>query len=312
MNRLLYKFFSGKASDEEIRQALDWMEKTEENRKEFFQERKIYDALLLSEDKIFNETPGSLMRWTPFIGKALRIAAIFIFAFVLSYFYYSRNNKSGPVTAMNSITVPAGQRVNLTLGDGTDVWLNARTTFRYPTSFDSNVRLVYLDGEAYFNVAEDKQKPFMIDTKKYKVGVFGTQFNLLAYSGNDIFQTALMEGSVALESKTDKLRKLTLLPNQMASEKDGRLEVSTITNYDPFRWKEGLICFRDQPFNEVMYEFEKSYGIKIIINNKKVSKYTYTGKLRQSDGINHAMRTLQLSISFQFHRDDENNIIYIE
>ena len=104
---------------------------------------------------------------------------------------------------MQTITVPAGQRINITLVDGTNVWLNARTSLSYPVKFGKNNRQVVLDGEAYFDVTKDKSKPFIVQTDNYNVEVLGTKFDVNAYSETGEFETTLMSGSVKVASASD-------------------------------------------------------------------------------------------------------------
>ena len=118
--------------------------------------------------------------------------------------------------ALQTITVPAGQRINITLADGTNVWLNARTTIQYPITFNEKERLVKLDGEAYFDVTKDKSKPFIVQTNNYNVEVLGTKFDVDSYSETEIFETTLMEGSVRISSLTDANESLMLTPHNKA------------------------------------------------------------------------------------------------
>jgi len=105
---------------------------------------------------------------------------------------------------------------------------------------------------------------------------------------------------------------LTLKPDSKAClQKDGRLEVVPVDDYNPYRWKEGLICFRNESFLSIMNDLEKYFGVSIVVENKNVLKYYFTGKFRQADGIDYALRVLQRDIRFRYERDDENQIIYI-
>ena len=214
--------------------------------------------------------------------------------------------------ALQTITVPAGQRINITLADGTNVWLNARTTIQYPITFNEKERLVKLDGEAYFDVTKDKSKPFIVQTDNYNVEVLGTKFDVNAYSETGEFETTLMSGSVKVASASDSTQKITLKPNNKDYLQDGKLHVTAVDDYNPYRWKEGLICFKTETFTSIMKDFEKYYGLTIQVKNKNVFKYVYTGKFRQTDGIDYALRVLQKDIKFTYQRDDENQIIYIE
>ncbi|MCD7849465.1 MAG: FecR domain-containing protein [Parabacteroides sp.] len=314
MNReVLYKFFEGTASYEEEVQVRQWMEYSPENRREFLKERKLFDSMLLLGDEKPIEKPnreksgrnGSLGT------EILKIAAVVAVTLGLSFLYQFVADKEQTIP-MQSIYVPSGQRVNLTLSGGTNVWLNARTRILYPAVFDKSVRQVTVDGEAYFDVAKDKQRPFIVETNKCKMEVLGTKFNVEGYSDKDDFEVTLMEGRVKVASKQGIGDTLILTPDSKAClEKDGRLTVVRVDDYNPYHWKEGLICFRTESFLSIMNDLEKYFGVSIVVENKAVLKYNFTGKFRQADGIDYALRVLQKDIRFRYERDDENQIIYI-
>lgn len=228
-----------------------------------------------------------------------------------SFIYRQMQTAQTPV-ALQTIAVPAGQRINITLPDGTNVWLNARTTIQYPVTFNSSERLVKLDGEAYFDVARDETKPFIVQTNKFNVEVLGTKFDVESYSETQQFETALMEGSVKISSLTNSNENIMLTPNNKAYLHEGKLRVMPVYDYNPYRWREGLICFKNESFASIMNEFEKYYGININITNQQVQKYLYTGKFRQTDGVDYALRVLQKDIGFTYERDDDKHIIYIK
>lgn len=243
--------------------------------------------------------------------ELIKIAAAVAVTLGLSLLYQFVSDKNG-VVPMQSIYVPTGQRVNITLSDGTNVWLNARTKIVYPAVFDKSVRQVAVDGEAYFDVAKDKKRPFIVETGKCNMEVLGTKFNVEGYSDKDDFEVTLMEGSVRVASRIGLGDTLMLKPDSKAClQKDGRLKVIPVDDYNPYRWKEGLICFRNESFLSIMNDLEKYFGVSIVVENKNVLKYYFTGKFRQADGIDYALRVLQRDIRFKYERDDENQIIYI-
>ena len=243
--------------------------------------------------------------------ELIKIAAAVAVTLGLSLLYQFVSDKNG-VVPMQSIYVPTGQRVNITLSDGTNVWLNARTKIVYPAVFDKSVRQVAVDGEAYFDVAKDKKRPFIVETGKCNMEVLGTKFNVEGYSDKDDFEVTLMEGSVRVASRIGLGDTLMLKPDSKAClQKDGRLKVIPVDDYNPYRWKEGLICFRNESFLSIMSDLEKYFGVSIVVENKNVLKYYFTGKFRQADGIDYALRVLQRDIRFKYERDDENQIIYI-
>lgn len=314
MNKdILYKFFEGNASFEEEAAVKQWMEESAENRLAFLKERKLFDAMLLlgNEEIIKNGKKRFSINLSSLRTELIKIAAVVAITLGGSYFYY-QSSLEKELMAMQTITVPAGQRINITLVDGTNVWLNARTSLSYPVKFGKNNRQVVLDGEAYFDVTKDKSKPFIVQTDNYNVEVLGTQFDVSAYSETGEFETTLMSGSVKVASVSDSTQKITLKPNNKVFLQDGKLHVTAVDDYNPYRWKEGLICFKNETFTSIMKDFEKYYGLTIQVKNKNVFKYVYTGKFRQTDGIDYALRVLQKDIKFTYQRDDENQIIYIE
>ena len=314
MNKdILYKFFEGNASFEEEAAVKQWMEESAENRLAFLKERKLFDAMLLlgNEEIIKNGKKRFSINLSSLRTELIKIAAVIAITLGGSYFYY-QSSLEKELMAMQTITVPAGQRINITLVDGTNVWLNARTSLSYPVKFGKNNRQVVLDGEAYFDVTKDKSKPFIVQTDNYNVEVLGTKFDVNAYSETGEFETTLMSGSVKVASASDSTQKITLKPNNKVYLQDGKLHVTAVDDYNPYRWKEGLICFKNETFTSIMKDFEKYYGLTIQVKNKNVFKYVYTGKFRQTDGIDYALRVLQKDIKFTYQRDDENQIIYIE
>lgn len=310
---LLYKFFEGTASLEEEKEVRLWMESSSENRRMFFKERKLFDAMLLLGDenplkvkkRIFSFNMSMLKK------ELVKVAVVVIITLGGSLLYFQTLSEKEP-TAMQTLSVPAGQRINITLADGTNVWLNARTTLTYPANFNKKNRQVQLSGEAYFDVARDEKKPFIVKTDKYDVEVLGTQFNINAYSGTGEFETALMSGSVKLTSTIGSKQTCMLKPDDRAFLKEGELRVEAINDYSLYRWKEGLICFKNTTFTSMMKDFEKYYGLSIHVENKEVLKYFYTGKFRQMDGIDYALKVLQKDIKFVYQRDEENQAIYIK
>ena len=311
---ILYRFFEGKSTIEEQIQIRLWMEDSEENKRKLFNERKFFDTMLLVGNTIITDK-ATLTKGLPNIvynigHKLLKVAAIILFTLAGNHLYTEMiHTKEG--IAMQTISVPAGQRTNITLPDGTNVWLNARTTLSYSTTFNQEQRNVELNGEGYFEVKGNKEKPFIIHTSKGQVEVLGTSFNIEAYAENEDFETTLMKGSVKVCSDLDNKAAEILIPGTKAVIKNGKLQIEAVNDFDHYRWKEGLICFKGSAFIEIINDFQKYYGIHIIVKNQKVNKYSYTGKFRQTDGVEHALRVLQKSIYFAYQRDDENNTITI-
>ncbi|GHS91426.1 anti-sigma factor [Bacteroidia bacterium] len=289
------------------------MEESEANKESFLRERKIFDAIALSkdEDLDLNEKENK-SRIFPFIREILKIAAVILITVGISFFYFKEHRNVVDDAGIAVVTVPAGHRVNMTLPDGTSVWLNARTTLRYPASFSKDKRQVFIDGEGYFTVRKDEKRPFFVETGQYRIKVLGTSFNVDAYSDSPVFETALLEGSLAIYDSNDASEKfMELKPNERTLAKDGQLCKMPIEDFNSYKWIDGLISFKDQSFRSIMKEFEKCYGITIVVNNKNVDRVVYTGKFSYSDGVDYALKVLQKNIRFNFKRDDNQRVIYI-
>ena len=248
------------------------------------------------------------------IRESLKIAAA-ISVLLVSALYISNNvGKTAPVLDMNKIVVPPGQRANLTLSDGTNFWLNACSEMTYPASFSEDIRRVSLKGEAYFDVSKDVEHPFVVQTKKCDIKVLGTEFNVRVNEAESDceFSAALLEGSIELTNKMEPGPSIRLAPMQKAEWTGGKMVVESIRNLDDYRWKEGLICFEDIRFADLMKRFEKTYDIRIVIQNKSLYDYKCSGKCRVSDGVDFILQVLQRSTRFTFSRSDDNTIIYIK
>lgn len=314
---ILHRFFCGKASKEEIMQIKKWADSSPDNYKKLLEERKLFDTLLVSdktEGKVFVPSFSTIHRVLPFkyisiLKEFIKVAAIILLTVGITFTFLNKDDSL--YTAMNTINVPAGQRVNITLPDGTDVWLNAGTKMSYPISFLSSKREVILDGEAYFDVAHNEKCPFVVHTYIRDIEVLGTQFNVEAYKNREIFQTSLIRGRVKIASSEND-EEVILTPGHKASINQGSLNVEDIDYYDTFRWKEGLYCFRNKSFSEIMSDLEKYFDVSIEIQNDKIKDVTLTGKFRITEGFDYLLRVLQTDVSFSYSRDTDLNKIYIQ
>jgi len=302
---LLYRFFEDNTSYEEEKQIRQWMNASEANRKIFMQERKIYDAILTIPNIARAERKKRKIAWY----RTGVVAATLLLLLVSTLYIRTLMHRHDPAEEYNTLVVPAGQRINLILADNTNIWLNANSRFRYPTEFSKKGRTVYLDGEAFFDVSKDDKKPFMVKTSSGDIRVTGTSFNVEAYSKYGGFETSLFEGSVDIYND----HKLTTLnPNQKSHLEDGTLYVTQITDRDKYLWKEGLIAFNNKTLEDILVSLEKYFDVRIQVTIHSLPQRTYTGKFRQSDGVDYALRVLQKSIRFSYERDEETGIVYIK
>lgn len=307
----LYRFFAGAASKTEKEAIKCWLEEDSAHQQRLLKERAFYDALMLADEKRVAAACRPAYNFRKLAQQSMKWAAVILVAFISSYMYFDVRSNSFE-EATNTITVPLGQRVNLSLSDGTKVCLNAGSTFTYPALFAGNTRKVKLDGEAFFEVSANKEKPFIVHTDVCDVEVLGTKFNVDAYKKENSFSAALMEGKIKVRNNAFPSNVIQLSPNNKVTLSDGKLKVSNISDYEIYRWKEGLICFKNLNFVDLMKRIEKYYGVDLIIENQSLSKYSFSGKFRISDGIENLLRVLQNDVSYKYTRSEDGNVIYIK
>lgn len=303
---LLYKYFSGTASIEEEKQILDWVEASDENREAFLKERMLFDVALFSEKQETRKTARliPMLRWTARVAAAVIVAVSGYF--MTTDFIY--NKGAQPQT----ITVPAGQRAQITLADGTRVWLNSKSTLTYAGNFGRKERNVQLDGEAYFEVAKNKSIPFYVQTEMHNVRVVGTCFNVCAYRDSKEFETTLVEGIVDIYTSDSKQVVTRLQKDEFFANYDGRCKKTILPSYEYLRWKEGLYCFDDVPFSGILDKLEKYYNVKITVTSPRLLTHEgLTGKFREQDGIEHILRAISKEHPFKFRINEEKDSIII-
>ena len=309
LNReLLYRFFNKETTLEEEKKIRLWIEESDENRQEFFRERKLFDAILLHGDLAYKKVRTRFyIPWRRIAAALSGVAAIVLLTiYVTSYFL----QQSFRDETMNTVIVPQGQRVSLTLADGTKVWLNAKTKMEYPQSFKAfDERIVKVDGEAYFEVSKNKNRPFIVKTSKGDIEVLGTKFYVSAYATTDIFETSLIEGRVKVHTAYEDM---TLYPRDKAVLQNGILTRKHIDDMDIYRWRDGLYCFKNLSFEDVLKQFEIYYDVRFVKENPQMANPKLNGKFRLIDGVDYALRVLQREVGFSFRRDEETSVIYLK
>ena len=309
---LLQKYIAGDATSQEKESVMRWVNESPENMRQYMAMRKLNDISIWRTPPQTNihvtETkPISRRLWT----EVMKIAAVAALVFAASHFFLSTRQTLSDSGTLQSIYVPAGQRVELLLADSTKVWLNSRSTLSFPKTFDKDNRIVRLDGEGYFAVTPDSKRPFIVETSKYDIKVLGTEFNVIAYAENDYWETALLEGSVEIYVPDSNIGSIRLEPNSQLSLRDTKLSKNPISRFDYFLWREGLICFNDLSISEIFEKIQMYYDVDIIVNNTNILKNRYTGKFRASDGVEHVIKVLRLNTRFSYTKNDETNTIII-
>ena len=231
-----------------------------------------------------------------------RIAAVLLIpALVLSIALATRSTKNSQLVEVHS---NAGVVSVFELPDGSKIWLNAGGSLRYPTAFENDVRTVELTGEAYFEVAKNPNKPFIVETKnQYSVRVLGTSFNVSAYSNENNIETTLVEGSVELNIKQSNGKSITKLlePNEKSvySTVNKTLSISSVDTKFDTAWRNGQLIFKNTPMQTVLKTLERHYNVVFYIQNKNEIKGTITANFK-NEQLPQVMEYLQLAVGIEY------------
>jgi len=222
---------------------------------------------------------------------------------------YNTLNEKPTEIVYNTISTPRGGQYQLTLADGSKVWLNAASTLRFPATFSGSERKVELIGEGYFEVAKNAAMPFKVDVAgKGEVEVLGTNFNINAYSDEATINTTLLEGKVKVTSVTSTTSKF-LNPGEQAQQKlNGHIVVKTNVAIDEvMAWKNGIFNFNNATLEMVLRHLSRWYDVDIIFNGA-VPQRTFGGEMQKNLNLSQVLRILERN-KVQFRIEGKNLIV---
>lgn len=196
-----------------------------------------------------------------------------------------------------TLSTPKGGTYHITLSDGTKVWLNAASTLRYPTKFSGTDRVVELDGEAYFSVVPNANRPtpFKVLSQGQEVEVLGTEFNVYAYPEEQTTKTTLLEGHVRVHLRSSNAsNSYDLIPGQQATNEHSHVRVSEVDVNRYIAWKTGMFYFNQTPFEELMNQIERWYDVDVVYKSG-IPKDTFGGKIRRDVSLLTVLELLKAS-----------------
>ena len=305
---------------------------------EFFVEE---DSIETNSDDIVSEASPGFFR-SLFSTKRLFILSFLAFIILTTgaiYLLTQKNDAKLPTEkGISSIVTKNGNRTKVVLPDGSQVWLNAGSNLDYDNStFNNELREVSLNGEAYFDVTKDPEKPFIIHTKKMDIKVLGTVFNVRSYSDEKIAEAALIKGSIEVTLTDRKDQKIILKPNEKISisneepksekkpEKISsvkavavRIPQFEVNDLKPnptyniigeIAWTQNKLFFEDEIFEDIVLRMERWFGKKVTIANESLKNVHYTGNY-ENETLEEVLLSLKLSKSFNFRIGNDNVVIY--
>lgn len=291
---IIIRYLENRCSEEDFVLINEWMKESDENAGELFRMEEIYqlgkfpfeeeNLVVRAERRLGrrlkreNQKKQEVFKLRSVLRYAAAIVGVMVLAAGLAYWF--RNKAEELVVA----SAAHGQVREMLLPDGTKVWLNQSSVLKYPRAFEGKERHVYLDGEAYFEVARNHEKPFMVKSPAMDVRVLGTSFNIKCRPDNSFAETTLIEGEVEVKDKSDKGR-ITLLPGQKAvlNRVTGRMQVKQVDPKMEIVWHNDLIPFEKSSIFQIAAALERFYGVKIILSPDVDSTNTYSGVLKKKD-----------------------------
>lgn len=315
MDEKIIQYVKGNiTSGDEIKEILDWIEASEANQKRYNEIKNIWVLSGLQtvdpidQSKFFRGKTVHLN----FVKTVLKYAAVFILAFIagaLSLYLLEQKPSAELANVYNEIQVPNGEKSNITLYDGTKVWLNSGTRFRYPATFSGHKRNVFVEGEAYFEVAKDKANPFIVNSGNMEVTVTGTRFNVYSYPDEDLFSATLEEGSVNVGMKSSE-KSYKLNPGEqfkyLKSTNTAHLLKVDTRLYSS--WKENILRFENAPLAEILKKMERWYDVKFVIDENLNTSERYTTSIK-TESLREMLKVLSLTTEMKYEINE--NIVKI-
>lgn len=244
-----------------------------------------------------------------FVKYAAVIAVAILSASTL-YFYQEQSMIEEMMAQEVIFSSPTGQRANLILPDGTEVNLNSHSILKYKQNFGKENRELSFTGEAFFKVAKDESKPFIIHSKELKIRVLGTKFNFYNYDSEEYAEVALVEGR--LQVNTNDNQSVQLLPNEKLTfeKKTNKLIKAHTTLVTELGWKKSQLEFEETPLREVIKTIERCYHVQIIAEEGKWLDDHYSA-IYKDISLDEILEILQIHYHFNIKKSEEINKIYL-
>ncbi|MBE9461240.1 FecR family protein [Dyadobacter subterraneus] len=208
--------------------------------------------------------------------------------------------ENSSIVTYNTINTPTGGQYEISLPDGSKVWLNSKSSLHFPTAFSGKERKVELTGEGYFEVSKNKEKPFVVEAGKTHVEVLGTHFNIMAYDNEAVSKTTLLEGSVKVGNGENK--KL-LNPGQQAVI-GSQIRVRTADTDEAVAWKEGYFQFDNEDLTTIMRQLKRWYDVDVV-NEQQIPNKHFTAMISRNTTLSKVLKMLEMSGELKFEIEDK-------
>ena len=249
---------------------------------------------------------SGIIKWFQKIAAVLILPIIIFTGYALFFNHTDQEQYSETM-------VSKGQKSEILLPDGTHIWLNSATRLRYPVQFGKHNREVFLEGEAYFEVSPNKQKPFIVHTPDVAIKVLGTSFNVKAYPDEPEIETALIKGSVNLvfPGAPGKTKEVEMLPGEMVNFSKTSMSVikSGFQTDETIGWKNNRLIFRDDTFSNLVKKIERWYNVKVLYDESLFKDQRLTVELLEGESLDRLMQIIGSAAHLNYRIDKQK--IYI-
>ena len=327
---LIYDYLAGELSEEKQKELLAWINADDAHQKMFsdavdfwaIAHVPYFSAQAKKDFSRYFTTPSTLKKQTSkfFLSnrsKWYQIAAAVLLLFVVNFGFFRAGQymqKDKETVSYCETTVPMGSSTKMVLPDQSVVWLNAGSTFRYSTDFNKSARTVELKGEAYFEVAHDSLKPFIVKSSHLDIRVLGTHFNVKAYEDEENTQVSLVSGKVHVHVNSDDAtvsNDINLYPNEQLSynKAEKTLKIQDVKGSDTYTWIKGKIQFENQTFDRIAKDLERRFNVHIIIESSFLPNEVFTGSFSLDYSFSDIMREIDMDKKYVWMRKGDTIII---
>lgn len=267
---------------------------------------KLFEKFDLQEGKASIHQKITKTKQVRLIQDIQKIAALFLLPVLLyaGWSFHQNNLLTKELTSVGvtrEIKTQPGIRSSFVLPDGSKVWLNSASTIRFPSVFKGNTRSIELEGEAYFQVAKNKARPFIVKSGALDVTALGTTFNLCAYSEDNEISATLAEGKVKITTHQGEEKQYILEPDEQLNFEKYTLKVSKshVNAGNVIAWKDGKLIFDDTPFHEVVQKLGRWFNTDIKLADESIANYRYTATFT-NENLSQVMELLTFSAPIEF------------
>ena len=313
---IIIRYLENRCSEEDFVLINEWMKESDENAGELFRMEEIYqlgkfpfeeeNLVVRAERRLGrrlkreNQKKQEVFKLRSVLRYAAAIVGVMVLAAGLAYWF--RNKAEELVVA----SAAHGQVREMLLPDGTKVWLNQSSVLKYPRAFEGKERHVYLDGEAYFEVAKNKDLPFVVKANGIDVKAIGTAFNVSAYMEDSQLTTTLFNGKVAVQPTLTK-QEVLLEPNQVAVYDKSRNKIEVVP-YDKkqfAQWRGGFLSFEMMYLQDITKLLERNYNVVFRYENQGIKKLRFSGSFRNNEDLSEILNVIKTNtgIHYQILKD---------